>query len=183
MGWLVSRYPRDMQIAIKEMKRSGMEKPLPIIYLPQISGSSLELEKLFKNCLDAANKLIELQDFKGSRKTVIAEGFLEYAKTLGAYARKLAEHAGSIDQSLANAAATNMVAEIDDAIFIAKNKPELKHAVQYAELARISMVSSLVMALSAYAINNPTASDRVTALQATEKQVEKCAQFKQEYGV
>ena len=183
MGWLVSRYPRDMQIAIKEMKRSGMEKPLPIIQLPQIRGSSQELQSSFKNCFDAANDLIELQDLMGSRNTVVAEGFLKYARALGEYARKLAEHAGSIDQSLANAAATNMVAEIDNAIFIAKSKPELKYAVQYAELARISMVSALVMALSAYAINNPTAADRVTALQATEKQVEKCARFRQEYGV
>ena len=183
MGWLVSRYPREMYIAIKEMKRSGMEKPLPIIHLPQILGFSQELQSSFKDCLDGANELIELQDLLGSRNTVVAEGFFNYAKILGEYARKLAEHAGSIDQSLANAAATNMIAEIDNAIFIAKSKPELKHAVQFAELARISMVSSLVMALSAYAINNPTAADRVTALQATEKQVEKCARFRQEYGV
>ena len=183
MGWLVSRYSRDMQIAIKEMKRSGMEKQLPLIHLPQIPGSSQELQSSFKNCLDAANELIELQNLVGSEKTVIAEGFLKYAMTLGACARKLAEHAGSIDQSLANADATDMLAEIDNAIFTAKSKPELKHAVQFAELARISMVSSMVMALSGYAINNPTAADRVTALQATEKQVEKCAQFKQEYGV
>ena len=183
MGWLLSRYPRDTHAAIKEMKRSGMDKPLPVIQVPNVSGSSNDLDSLYQDCSESARKVTELQDSAASRRTEVHEVFAKYADTLGSFGEKLAEYAGTFDQSLANAACFDFLLETEKSILAAKNRTELKHAVQFAELARISMFCSIAMALSAYAIKIHTAADRVTALQATDFALKKCEQFKQEYGL
>jgi len=183
MGWLVSRYPRDMYLAIKEMKRSGMGKPLPVINIPILGGLNSEIDETVAICLTAHSALVAAQGSMTSTRSLIAECFELYALTLVNYAGDLAKYAGSLDQSLANAATTESFDEIERAIVIAKRNPEMRQAVQAAELARISVLASFAMALATYAINVHTAADRVTAIQVAEKQIVKCEAFKREYGL
>lgn len=183
MGWLVSRYPRELQLAIKEMKRSGMGKPLPVIDIPILGGLNGEIDETIANCLAANSALVAAQGSMNSQRSMIAKCFEVYAHALGNYAGDLAKYAGSIDQSLADAATAESFDEIERAIVIAKRNPDLRQAVQAAELARISILAGIAMALSTYAINVNTAADRVTALQFTEKQIIKSDAFKREYGM
>ena len=183
MGWLVSRYPREMQLAIKEMKRSGMEKPLPVINIPILGGLNSGIDETIANCLAAHSALVAAQSSMSSQRSLIAECYEVYALTLGNYADDLAKYAGSIDRSLANAATTKDNDEIQRAIVIAKRNPDMRQAVQAAELARISVVAGIAMALSTYALNVHSAADRVQAIQVAEKQTVKCEAFKREYGM
>ena len=183
MGWLVSRYPRDMNLAIKEMKRSGMARPLPVINIPILVGLNSEIDETVAICLTAHSALVAAQGSMSSTRSLIAECFEIYAQSLGNYAEDLAKYAGSIDQSLANAAATSSFDETALAIMNAKRNPDLQQAAQAAELAGISLLASIAMALATYAINVNTAEDRVTAIQVAEKQTVKCEAFKREYGL
>jgi hypothetical protein len=183
MGWLVSRYPRDMYLDIKEMKRSGMTRPLPVINIPILLGLNSEIDGTVAICLTAHSALVAAQGSMSSARSLIADCFEIYAQSLGNYAEDLAKYAGSIDQSLANAAATSSFDKIELAIMNAKCNPDLQLAAQAAELAGISVLASIAMALATYAINVNTAEDRVTAIRVSEKQIAKCEAFKNEYGM
>ena len=91
MGWLVSRYPREMQLAIKEMKRSGMEKPLPVINIPILGGLNSGIDETIANCLAAHSALVAAQSSMSSQRSLIAECYEVYALTLGNYADDLAK--------------------------------------------------------------------------------------------
>jgi len=183
MSWLVSRYPRETALAIKEMKRSGMGNSLLVVNIPILTGLNAEIDETVSSCITAHSALVAAQNLNSSDRSLLAVCFEAYATNLGNYAGDLAKYAGAIDPSLANSASTEAGEEIDRAITVAKHNPEIRTAVQAAELAKISMLAMMAMALSVYAMRVHTAVDRVYAMQFSQGCIAKCDEFKKEYNL
>lgn len=166
---IFSRYPPDVTRAIKEMKRSGMNDPLPLLEVPRIATGKSNVDQLAGTVAAQFLKTSSLRPSSPQNRFTYATELEAYASSIEHLAKALAEFAAAVEPALAGANSLTPGVQFEAAVERARHTTNSAVAAEAASLAHAATFAMLASALASYAMKVHTAEDRVFAIQASTK--------------